>query len=195
MTYYDRRNEARRISILASRNASREIRMTEFEKGLEKFSKTKDIGEWGALVEKGGIRLYDEIAKEFKDWKAPKPLPAIPQYVATTIKECKIYEISLYTVFKSGNYELVKWLNEDTFRNSELLARAWLEGYTIEEEEEKKYYLKNTMTQDYLYKNGKYFAECEKNTECWKTFETIFTQDEIDNMDNLGSYEKIEVVE
>ncbi|MQW22962.1 MULTISPECIES: DUF1497 domain-containing protein [Lactococcus] len=35
MTYYDRRNEARRISILASRNAPKEIRMKELEKASE----------------------------------------------------------------------------------------------------------------------------------------------------------------
>ncbi|MQW21983.1 MULTISPECIES: DUF1497 domain-containing protein [unclassified Lactococcus] len=35
MAYYDRRNEARRISILASSNAPKEIKMKELEKASE----------------------------------------------------------------------------------------------------------------------------------------------------------------
>lgn len=172
--------------------------MTEFEKGLEKFSKTKEIGEWGARVIKGGIRLYDEIAKEFKDWKAPKPLPAIPQYVADEIEREKRDENSFHNLITSTftSDEFDNWNCDST---SEILMRARLDGYTIEVE--KKYYLKNKVTGSYLRSypaciayesNERKYDKVKDVRAMFADSYTAFTQEQIDTMD-IGSYEKIEV--
>ena len=71
-------------------------------------------------------------------------LPVIPKFVAEWIKETKPYN-SLRVAFeyiaqrKRDNHddELAFWVEEG---NSETFARAWLDGYTIEEEP--KYYAK-----------------------------------------------------
>ena len=71
-------------------------------------------------------------------------LPVIPKFVAEWIKETKPYN-SLRVAFeyiaqrKRDNHDdkLAFWVEEG---NSETFARAWLDGYTVEEEQ--KYYLK-----------------------------------------------------
>ena len=71
-------------------------------------------------------------------------LPVIPKFVAEWIKETKPYN-SLRVAFeyiaqrKRDNHddELALWVEEG---NSEAFARAWLDGYTIEQEP--KYYAK-----------------------------------------------------
>lgn len=72
--------------------------------------------------------------------------PVVPQFVADWIEVCKEnLAIGLYTAMNpdflkqwNKSDELISWSKKT--RNQELFARAWLDGYTVEEE--KRYLVK-----------------------------------------------------
>lgn len=70
-------------------------------------------------------------------------LPAVPKFVADWIVESKHNaERSLRGAFMSTPHEINDWLHEDNSgSNFDIFARAWLDGYTVEEEQ--KYYVIN----------------------------------------------------
>lgn len=87
--------------------------------------------------------------------------------------------------------EIAKFVedNEELFLN--LIVNCSLgNGYTVEKEQ--LYFLKNKLTQGYLYENGGRFSECGKESIAFATFRVEFTQSEIDSMET-GSYEQIAV--
>lgn len=64
----------------------------------------------------------------------------IPKFVADWIEECKNDDFHLFGAMEgisSNQKKLDYWFREDD--NMELFARAWLDGYEVEEE--KRYYL------------------------------------------------------
>ena len=71
-------------------------------------------------------------------------LPVIPQWVADNIEDKKRVGV-LLSVAIAGfpEFKLQKELNIDEHECNEIYARAWLDGYTVEEEEEQKYYVMN----------------------------------------------------
>lgn len=129
-------------------------------------------------------------------------LPVIPQFVADWIEENKNSVTSLNTAFamiknsykRSGeSSEMNLWLNatknvEEGIKHSELFARAWLDGYTVEQEQ--LFYLKNKMTNRYL--NSVEGIYLEDSKEHGLGYKTKFTQQEIASME-IGSYEQIPV--
>lgn len=59
----------------------------------------------------------------------------VPQFVADWIEECKNDDFHLFGAMEgisSNKKKLDYWFREDD--NMELFARAWLDGYTVEEE-------------------------------------------------------------
>lgn len=61
--------------------------------------------------------------------------PIVPQYVADWIEECKDDDFHLFGAMEGislNQKKLDYWFREDD--NMELFARAWLDGYTVEEE-------------------------------------------------------------
>ena len=67
----------------------------------------------------------------------------VPQFVADYIKDAKYYEWDLDDVFdhiteESGGSEISEWFY--TLGNVDVFARAWLDGYEVEEE--KRYLVK-----------------------------------------------------
>lgn len=69
--------------------------------------------------------------------------PVIPQFVADLIEEARIYEWDLDDLFEqisqySGSSEVSIWFY--TLGNIDVLARAWLDGYEVENE--KRYLVK-----------------------------------------------------
>ena len=68
----------------------------------------------------------------------------IPQFVADWIEECKNDDFHLFDAMEgisSNQKKLDYWFREDD--NMELFARAWLDGYTVEEEKRYIVSLKN----------------------------------------------------
>ena len=67
----------------------------------------------------------------------------IPQFVADWIEYCKARKITLahalYHSEEAKNKNVYRWLFEES-GNQETFARAWLDGYIVEEE--KRYYVK-----------------------------------------------------
>ena len=106
--------------------------MSEFEKELEKFN-LKNGTDYRTLNQ-----YSDVLTTHFKDWKPPKELVVVPQFVADYIKLCRDNEESLSSViymceriWKNNIDDAHTWVhnNEDDF------IRAWLDGYTVEREQ------------------------------------------------------------
>lgn len=99
-----------------------------------------------ALYERVGnfveaVKVKDVIDK-LKQLDEPQKV-TVPQFVADYIKDAKYYEWDLDDVFdhiaeESGESEIFKWFY--TLGNIDVFARAWLDGYTVEEE--KRYLVK-----------------------------------------------------
>lgn len=99
----------------------------------EGYDQGKFEGEWAGNQLKDADKIRQELNK-----------PVIPQFVANWIEVCKEHlTSSLYlamtpSFLKSNNQgiELTLWIK----KNEETFARAWLDGYEVEEE--KRYFVK-----------------------------------------------------
>lgn len=74
----------------------------------------------------------------------------VPQFVADLIEEARTYEWDLDDLFehineRSGDSEISTWFY--TLGNVDVLARAWLDGYEVEEE--KRYLVKMKGVSEY----------------------------------------------
>ena len=116
---------------------------------------------WGVFgYIKGIINQLDEPQKielpkvDFKKSQKVK----VPQFVADWIEVCKEHlTTSLYTAMnpnfmKENNqsFDLILWIKKTS--NQETFARAWLDGYEVEEE--KRYFVKVKATKHYISKDG-----------------------------------------
>ena len=116
---------------------------------------------WGVFgYIKGIINQLDEPQKielpkvDFKKSQKVK----VPQFVADWIEVCKEHlTTSLYTAMnpnfmKENNqsFDLILWVKKTS--NQETFARAWLDGYEVEEE--KRYFVKVKATKHYISKDG-----------------------------------------
>ena len=150
-------------------------------------------------LERENQRLIAEnvAVKTFVDNAKPQQaLPVVPEFVAEWIeilktkglkplKNPETYGETGFTEEKLQN--IVFWISE----NQEDYMRAWLDGYTVEKPQ--LFYLKNKLTDMYLYKKplGGYGEEPTSSIK-YLTDDFKFTQQEIDSMET-GSYEQIEV--
>lgn len=87
----------------------------------------------------------NKIIKMIEQLDEPQKV-TIPQFVADYIKDAKYYEWGLDDVFdhiaeESEESEIYKWFY--TLGNIDVFARAWLDGYEIEEEKRYRVSLKN----------------------------------------------------
>lgn len=77
--------------------------------------------------------------------------PVVPQFVADWIEECKNDDFHLFGAMEgisSNRKKLDDWFWNDD--NTELFARAWLDGYEIEKE--KRYYVRlKNVDENYNY--------------------------------------------
>ena len=97
------------------------------------------------LVKKYEETIYaiiatDEVLKDLKQLDEPQK-PVVPQFVSDWIEECKNDDFHLFGAMEdisSNQKKLDYWFREDD--NMELFARAWLDGYEVEEE--KRYYVR-----------------------------------------------------
>lgn len=88
-------------------------------------------GDYGTLKYKAG---YEQGKL---DGAMEREKVTIPRYVADWIEYCKIKKISLahalYRSDEAENKSVYRWIVE-CLENQETFARAWLDGYTVEEE-------------------------------------------------------------
>lgn len=93
------------------------------------------------------------IIKKIEQLDEPQKV-TVPQFVVDWIEECKNDDFHLFGAMEgisSNQKKLDYWFREDD--NMELFARAWLDGYEVEEE--KRYYVrfKGMESGDFNYLN------------------------------------------
>ena len=121
----------------------------------------------------------DRIIDTIKQLDEPRPVK-VKQFVADWITHSKNIGRSLFgamSIFEE-NFEIKKWMQ--WAENQEIFARAWLDGYEVEEE--KRYRISMPKTRNYMNhaqilceKDGKIFWCGE-----WHPFRTKFTRKELE---------------
>ena len=102
---------------------------------IERIEGLKNI--FGNKCEYVKIDFVIELASELDE---PQKV-TIPQFVADWIEECKNDDFHLFGAMEGISFNQKKldyWFREDD--NMELFARAWLDGYEVEQE--KRYYVR-----------------------------------------------------
>ena len=91
----------------------------------------------------------DGIIDTIKQLDEPQKV-VVPQFVADWIEEAKksCETVVEFFGYKFSNIEMIKYLQNKERIN--LVARAWLDGYEVEEE--KRYFVKITAAEQYLVK-------------------------------------------
>ena len=110
----------------------------------------------GILNELGsgfGLHKYHEGYKQGKlEGAMEREKVQVPQFVADWIEECKNDDFHLFGAMEGISFNQKKldyWFREDD--NMELFARAWLDGYEVEEEKRYRVKLKSNPEEvDYL---------------------------------------------
>ena len=176
--------------------------MTKFEEKLEKVPiKTiqhpvGDTKYYAAVHVKTLIAQADEEISNLKSQLQQQALPVVPECVAVQIERVKnsngnFATLGLFDWNHEAKPDYTKWIHENVFD----FMRACTIGYTVEKPQ--LFYLKNTLTHEYLYR--KYKTSLGEQSYCKGTDGKpldycLFTLDEIESM-NTGSYEQIEVAE
>lgn len=102
----------------------------------------------------------NKIIKKIEQLDEPQK-PVVPQFVSDWIEECKNDDFHLFGAMEdisSNQKKLDYWFREDD--NMELFARAWLDGYEVEEEKIYTVKVKAFLGQ-YL---GRYYVNNEELT-------------------------------
>lgn len=141
---------------------------------IEKYKKLEGV--WDAE----GAELARQIfLQDLEQLDGPEPVK-IPQFVAEWIEEarkaCK--DVAELFEFDFTNDEVRKWFMQE--RPFDLVARAWLDGYEVEEE--RRYRISMPKTRNYM--NNAQFL-CEKDGKIfwcgeWHPFRTKFTRKELE---------------
>lgn len=103
---------------------------------------------FGAVVKGIPTKTAIDLIKQLDE---PQPVK-VPQFVADWITHSKNIGRSLFgamSIFEE-NFEIKKWMQ--WAENQEIFARAWLDGYEVEEE--KRYFVKVKATKHYISKDG-----------------------------------------
>lgn len=100
--------------------------------------------EFNYLIELSGKVLTGQIeAEEFEKHReiflkkySEKQQPEIPEFVANHIEATKEDCWTMLSAMNASNLSsrLVDWLKGGNFRNQEIFAQAWLNGYTVAKE-------------------------------------------------------------
>ena len=139
--------------------------MSEFEqdfshaKWREGYEQGKFEGEWVGNQLKDADKIRQELNK-----------PVIPQFVADWIEKCKTvkaFAVSLSFALHPRVWEVnglsnetIEWLMDA--ENQDLFARAWLDGYTVEEEKQYEVILCNGQSLKTVYRQGEDRLDFEK---------------------------------
>lgn len=133
------------------------------------------------LIRLTGWAVYVYIEELIKGLDEPEKIK-IPQFVAGKIEYFKkTGDWNLFQAMDSlfGRRETREWLEDKN--NQETLARAWLDGYEVEEE--KKFFVKiKCLSEEYKYLN--YFKSCREwlfsEKEENKEYRTAHTRKELE---------------
>ena len=139
-------------------------------------------GKWNGKTGELARQIFLEDLKQLDE---PQPVK-VKQFVADWIEVCKEHlTTSLYTAMnpdfmKENNqsFDFILWIKKTS--NQDLFARAWLDGYEVEEE--KRYRISMPKTRNYM--NNAQFL-CEKDGKIfwcgeWHPFRTKFTRKQLE---------------
>ena len=159
-------------------------------KWREGYEQGKFEGAWVGEQLKDADKIRRELNK-----------PVVPQFVADWIEYCKFTNVNLQNALLVGDVYFYNYANQkdfskleeflDTENNQETFARAWLDGYTVEEE--KRYTVVMKYTKQPLYYN----AVSKKMFFSMGGLVTSFTRKELEDagFEWIFSCEGIEVEE
>lgn len=103
------------------------------------------------------VKLVDQydVIKLIEQLDEPQK-PVVPQFVADWIEYCKCTDVKLQHALNMEDLYFYNYANQkddlklkeffETENNQETFARAWLDGYTVEEE--KRYYVRFKFIED-----------------------------------------------
>lgn len=145
-------------------------------------------------------KRFEAMAEEILSLKSQikKQQPEIPEFMANYIEAAKEDFWTLLSAMDDSNLSsrVGDWLKGGNFRNQEIFAQAWLNGYTVAKE--KWFYLKSDKQ---LYDKGEdrsayldLYLDNDGDFVTDKIDARKFTQQEIDSMET-GSYEQVGVEE
>lgn len=133
--------------------------------------------------EAGVVRdIYEGVLEDLKqlDEFAKLTKVEIPQCAIDEIEGAKKQGYSLFKAMnindKSGEFR--DWIELPA--NQELFARAWIEGYKVEEEKEKRYFVKLKATNQYLHVDN--FSKASFLPLSISSFGTEVTKTMLDNL-------------
>lgn len=182
---------------------------------MKKFEEeiNKKVGTFDVVGHHNGVCcLFEEVKAFGKDWVSPedhqteiekiksqleKQQPEIPECVANYIEAAKEDFWTLLSAMDDPNLSsrVGDWLKGGNFRNQEIFAQAWINGYTVAKE--KRFYLKNKSV--LIFDPNSDDSDIEElylgaggNFVPYKHLAKIFTQSQIDSMET-GSYELVPV--
>lgn len=101
------------------------------------------------LIRLTGWAVYVYIEELIKSLDEPQPVK-VPQFVADCIERSKQEKRNLRNALNNGGEKIRLWFLDQ--ENYDLFARAWLDGYEVEEE--KRYLVKIRATKHYISKDG-----------------------------------------
>ena len=118
---------------------------------IKKFEERKTI-----IGNFQGYAVWWEDVKEiFEQLDEPQPIK-IPQFVADVIEGAREQspelEDALHYTWGNGTKEFTEWYNKKS--NRDLFARAWLDGYEVEEEKRYEVILCNGQSLKTVYRQG-----------------------------------------
>ena len=85
-------------------------------------------GKWNAKTGELARQIFIEDLKQLDE---PKPVK-VPQFVADWIENSKQEKRNLRNALNNGSEKMRLWLLDQ--ENYDLFARAWLDGYEVDEE-------------------------------------------------------------
>ena len=129
--------------------------------------------------------MVELFLKELKQLDEPEKVK-VPQFMADVIEGAREQspelEDALHYTWGNGTKEFTEWYNKKS--NRDLFARAWLDGYEVEEE--KRYYVRFKWIEDsysYLTLIKHLHAWTLKDITLDKKFRTAHTRKELEEAD------------
>lgn len=111
---------------------------------IEKYEKLEGV--WDAEGAESARKIF---LMDLEQLDEPQPVQ-VPQFVADWIKRSKQEKRNLRNALNNGGEKIRLWFLDQ--ENYDLFARAWLDGYEVEEE--KRYLVKIRATKHYISKDG-----------------------------------------
>ena len=105
-------------------------------------------------------KVYEDLIEDLKQLDDEKEKVTLPRPVANWISCVRGRNKTLHFALENAPEEVNLWFCEDEVNRQNIFARAWLDGYTVEEE--KRYYIRlKNVDENYNY------LTCIKHLDAW----------------------------